>query len=90
MAAEARRRWPGESADYAAAREALLAEEIEVRRHLERLAEQRRALPRGPVIAKDYRFLDENGTEVGLADLFGRHDTLLAYSWMYGPDRPRP
>src|SRR3954468_9342829 len=82
-------RWPGESDEYRAARAALLAEEIEVRRRIQRLAEQRRALPPGP-LARDYRFLDEQGDEIGLADLFGRHDTLFTYAWMYGPERERP
>src|SRR3954451_11708819 len=82
--------FPGESAEYATAREALLAEEIEVRRHLTRVADQRQALPLGPVIERDYRFKDGNGDEVGLADLFGGHDTLITYFWMYGPHRERP
>jgi predicted dithiol-disulfide oxidoreductase (DUF899 family) len=82
-------RWDGESADYREARTALLAEEIELRRRIQRVAEQRRALPPGPG-AKDYRFLDEQGNELGLADLFGRHDSLFAYFWMYGPERERP
>jgi predicted dithiol-disulfide oxidoreductase (DUF899 family) len=79
----------GESDAYRAARQALLAEEIEFRRHATRLAGQRRALPPGPQI-KDYRFKDENGEEVGLAGLFGDKDTLVAYFWMYGPERERP
>lgn len=82
--------FPGESDAYRNARQALLAEEIELRRRMTRLSEQRRALPPGPVIAKDYRFKDENGKEVGLIDLFGGHDTLVAYFWMYGPQRERP
>lgn len=82
-------RWTGESADYRQARTALLAEEIELRRQIQRVAEQRRALPPGPA-AKDYRFLDEQGNELGLVDLFGRHDSLFAYFWMYGPERARP
>lgn len=82
--------FPGESAQYRAAREALLAEEIEFRRHMTRLVEQRRALPPGPVIEKDYRFKDENAFEVGLLDLFGDKDTLVTYFWMYGPQRERP
>lgn len=89
MAAALPTRWAGESADYRAARTALLAEEIELRRQIQRVAEQRRALPAGPV-AKDYRFLDEQGNELTLADLFGRHDTLFAYFWMFGPERERP
>ena len=39
--------FPGESDAYRKAREALLEEEIEFRRHMTRLAEQRRALPPG-------------------------------------------
>jgi len=82
--------FPGESEEYAQARTALLAEEIEFRRHMTRLAEQRQALPPGPAIQKDYRFKDDNGEEVGLADLFGDHDTLITYFWMFGPQRERP
>lgn len=82
-------RWAGESETYRRARTALLTEEIALRRRIQRVAEQRRALPPGPV-AKDYRFRDEQGKELGLADLFGRHETLLAYFWMYGPERTRP
>jgi predicted dithiol-disulfide oxidoreductase (DUF899 family) len=82
--------FPGASAEYERARQALLAEEIEFRRHMTRLVEQRRALPPGPVIAKDYRFKDEQGFEVGLAELFGDKDTLVTYFWMYGPQRERP
>ena len=58
------RKLPGESAAYGEARKALLAEEIEARRALTRLAEMRRALPEGPEVAKDYRFRDANGEEV--------------------------
>jgi predicted dithiol-disulfide oxidoreductase (DUF899 family) len=82
-------RWEGESAEYRKARTALLAEEIELRRRIQRVAGQRRALPPGPV-AKNYRFLDEQGNELGLVDLFGPHDTLFAYFWMFGPQRDRP
>jgi predicted dithiol-disulfide oxidoreductase (DUF899 family) len=46
-------RFPNESAEYRRAREALLAEEIELRRHIERVAEQRRALPPGGEASKD-------------------------------------
>ena len=90
MAAKRHNRFPGESPAYAAARQALLAEEIEVRRHLTRVADQRRALPPGPMIEKDYRFVDADGAELGLIDLFGDHDTLVTYFWMYGPQRARP
>ena len=82
--------FPGASADYETARQALLAQEIEFSRHMTRLTEQRRALPPGPLIEKDYRFKDEQAFEVGLLDLFGEKDTLVTYFWMYGPQRDRP
>jgi predicted dithiol-disulfide oxidoreductase (DUF899 family) len=48
LARKAKTPFPGQTEDYRAAREALLAEEIELRRHLTRVTEQRRALPAGP------------------------------------------
>jgi predicted dithiol-disulfide oxidoreductase (DUF899 family) len=90
LADKAKTPFPGASPDYERARKALLAEEIEFRRHMTRLVEQRRALPPGPVIRKNYRFKDEQGFEVGLRDLFGDKDTLVTYFWMYGPQRERP
>ena len=81
--------YPGDSEEYRKARIALLAEEIELRRQIGRVAAQRRALPPGGE-AKDYRFVDQDGREIGLADVFGRHDTLVSYFWMYGPQRERP
>ena len=86
----ARSPFPGESPEYREARRALLAEEIAFRRHMTRLTDQRRALPPGPVIEKNYRFKDANGNDVGLLDLFGDHKTLVTYFWMYGPQRARP
>src|SRR5690349_2884862 len=90
LAAKRNPPFPAESVAYANARQALLAEEIELRRQISRLAERRRALPPGPVIKQDYRFVDANGTELGLPELFGAHDTLVTYFWMYGPQRERP
>jgi len=89
LAARAMRAFPNDSDAYRKARIALLAEEIELRRHITRVAAQRRALPLGGK-AKAYRFRDDQGKELGLADLFGRHDTLVTYAWMYGPERERP
>lgn len=82
-------RFPGESAEYREARYALLAEEIELRRHIERVAEQRRALPQGGVVPKNYAFVGKAGP-TNLADLFGNKQTLAVYSWMFGPLRARP
>lgn len=87
--ASRRRAFPGEDEAYTKARKSLLAEEIDLRRKMTRLAEQRRALPPGPLM-QDYRFKDANGAEMGLAELFGEHDTLVSYFWMYGPERERP
>lgn len=82
-------RIPNESAEYRAARTALLAEEIELRRHLERVAAQRRALPPGGEVRGDYRFVGEQGP-VDFAGLFGDKQTLAVYSFMFGPRRERP
>src|SRR5438445_11202098 len=82
-------RFPNESADYRAARTALLAEEIELRRHIERVAAQRRALPPGGEVIGDYQFEGERGWET-FKDLFADKDTLAVYSFMYGPEREQP
>jgi len=65
LAKRAKTPFPGASADYETARQALLAQEIEFRRHMTRMTAQRRALPPGPLIEKDYRFKDEQAFEVG-------------------------
>ncbi|EEA04387.1 protein of unknown function DUF899 thioredoxin family protein [Burkholderia sp. H160] len=82
-------RFPGESAEYRRARNALLVEEIELRRQIERVAAQRRALPPGGIVPEDYRFDGETGP-VTLSQMFGAHDTLVIYNWMFGPRRERP
>ena len=87
--AAASRPYPNDSAAYREARTSLLVEEIELRRQIERVAVQRRALPPGGE-PPDYGFLDENGGTVDLKAMFGPHDTLISYFWMYGPQRPRP
>lgn len=82
-------RFPNESAAYRDARDALLAEEIELRRHIERVAEQRRKLPPGGQVPKNYTFEGETGT-VSFEDLFADKETLVIYSYMFGPERERP
>lgn len=82
-------RYPNESKTYRQARDALLAEEIELRRHIERVAEQRRALPDGGEVPQDYAFIGEQGPAT-FAQLFGDKTTLVIYSFMYGPQRARP
>jgi predicted dithiol-disulfide oxidoreductase (DUF899 family) len=90
LAATNRTRHPNESDEYRQARQELLAEEISLRRHMERVAEQRRRLPPGGEVPEDYRFVAEDGTDVALSDLFGDHDTLAIYSYMFGPSREAP
>lgn len=87
--AQSRRRFPNESPEYRAARNALLEQEIELRRLNEAVAAQRRALPPGGLVPEDYRFESEHGP-VQLSEMFGPHDTLVTYNWMYGPQRQRP
>ena len=82
-------RFPNESAEYRRAREQLLTEEIELRRHIERVAELRRALPPGGAVTKNYAFEGEGG-KATLPDLFGNKQTLVIYSYMFGPQREQP
>ncbi len=81
--------FPNESAEYRTARNKLLAEEIELRRHIEQVAVQRRALPEGGEIPHDFEFVSETG-HVRFTTLFGDRDTLMVYSMMYGPQRKAP
>lgn len=89
LAAKSHTRFPNESAEYRRARQALLVEEIELRRHIERVAAQRRTLPDGGEVPRNYQFQGERGP-VSLADLFGDKQTLVTYSYMFGPQRERP
>ena len=55
----------------------MLEEEIELRRPIGRVTELRRALATSSELSTRYRCLDRDGKEHGLADLVGRHDTLI-------------
>jgi predicted dithiol-disulfide oxidoreductase (DUF899 family) len=89
LAAKNQAHVPGESPAYRTARNALLIEEIELRRHLERVAAQRRALPPGGTVPQDFSFAATTG-EIRFSQLFAGHDTLMVYSMMYGPQRAAP
>jgi predicted dithiol-disulfide oxidoreductase (DUF899 family) len=90
-------RFPGESPEYRLARNLLIEAEIELRRTIERVAAQRRALPPGGAVPDDYVFEQASGEggEVTFSQLFapGR-DTLVVYSFMFprwsGDTRPGP
>jgi predicted dithiol-disulfide oxidoreductase (DUF899 family) len=88
LAGKNKTHFPDESTEYRQARNALLAGEIELRRHIERVAALRRALPLGGKIPEDYAFEGLDGT-VRLSQLFGDKDTLVVYSMMFGPQRER-
>jgi predicted dithiol-disulfide oxidoreductase (DUF899 family) len=89
LAAANKSHFPNESPGYRAARNALLIEEIELRRQVERVAMQRRALPSGGEIPRDFQLTSEAGV-VSFSGLFGDRNTLLVYSMMYGPQRESP
>jgi len=82
-------RMPNESPEYRAARTALLAQEIELRRHMERVAQQRRALPPGGEVRGDFSFQTEEG-QTDFVGLFRGKATLAIYSYMFGLQRQRP
>jgi predicted dithiol-disulfide oxidoreductase (DUF899 family) len=89
--------FPGESAEYRAARDRLLGQEIELRRAMETIAAARRELPPGGEVPEDYVFQgsgeDGRPTDVRLSELFapGR-DSLIVYTMMFprAADDPRP
>jgi predicted dithiol-disulfide oxidoreductase (DUF899 family) len=86
VAADTGPRFPGESADYRRARNELLQSEIELRRAIERLAVQRRALPPGGEVPEDYVFEEaaEGGRSVRFSELYAPgKDTLVIYSFMF-------
>jgi predicted dithiol-disulfide oxidoreductase (DUF899 family) len=83
--------FPGESAEYRAARDRLLQQEIDLRRAMEVVAASRRALPPGGTVQENYVFqgagLDGTQTNVRLSELFARgKNSLLIYSFMFPRD----
>jgi predicted dithiol-disulfide oxidoreductase (DUF899 family) len=92
------KRFPGESAEYRAARDRLLREEGELRRSVEAVAALRRSLPSGGTVPQDYLFEEgspdlENQTvrQVRMSELFRSGWTsLVVYSFMYGPKMEVP
>jgi predicted dithiol-disulfide oxidoreductase (DUF899 family) len=87
--------FPGESAEYRAARDRLLEQEIELRRAMEAVAAARRRLPPGGIVPQDYVFQGQAPAQVRLSELFAPgKDSLVIYSMMFprdpGDDRPGP
>jgi len=91
--------YPGESAEYRAARDRLLEQEIELRRTMEAVASARRELPPGGAVPEDYVFsgagADGSPTDLRLSELFAPgKSSLVIYSFMFprdpGDERPGP
>src|SRR5215207_2642242 len=88
--------FPGESAEYRAARDRLLAHDVGPRRAIEAVAAARRDLPPGGVVPDDYVFGDEGDpVDVGFSELFAPGKlSLVIYRMMFprdpGDDRPGP
>ena len=83
--------FPGESAEYRAARNLLLEQEIELRRDMEAVAATRRRLPPGGIVPQDYVFRgqgpDSGPAEVRLSELLRPgQDSLVIYSMMFPRD----
>lgn len=91
-------RFPNESPSYRAARNELLDAEIRLRQRIEQVAAMRRRLPPGGTVPEDYVF-EEGETmlsghpvarRVRLSELFGDHDSVVIYNFMYGPQMENP
>jgi predicted dithiol-disulfide oxidoreductase (DUF899 family) len=79
--------FPNETSEYRAARDALLASEIALRRQMEAVAAKLRALPPGGEVPEDYVFdvVGEGGaaTVIRMSELFRGGDTLMLYHYMF-------
>jgi predicted dithiol-disulfide oxidoreductase (DUF899 family) len=88
-------RFPNESAAYRKARDRLLKAEVDLRRQVEEVAKLRRKLPLGGEVQEDFVFQEPAEVvgmrKVKLSQLFAPgKDTLLLYSYMYGPQMENP
>jgi predicted dithiol-disulfide oxidoreductase (DUF899 family) len=87
-------RYPNESREYREARDSLLKDEQELIDKMKSVAERRRTLPLGGHLKENYVFQWANdgkmGEPVKFSELFGTKNTLLLYSWMFGPNWDHP
>ena len=87
-------RYPNESRDYREAREALLRDEQELIEKVKAVAAKRRTLPPGGELKDDYVFQwavdGKVGESVSFSELFGDKNSLLLYSFMFGPNWDKP
>ena len=87
-------RYPNETQAYRDARDELLKAEQELVDHVKAVAAKRRTLPPGGELKEDYVFQRANDGHVGervkFSELFGDKNTLILYSFMYGPGWDNP
>jgi predicted dithiol-disulfide oxidoreductase (DUF899 family) len=80
-------RFPNEPLNYRTARDALLQRELHLRREMESVAAELRALPPGGEVPEDYLFdcVGEDGAyaTVPMSGLFRDGDTLMLYHYMF-------
>ena len=81
--------FPNEDKEYRVARDTLLKSELALRKQVEEVAALRRKLPPGGEVPEDYVFEAADG-KVKLSELFTNGNTLIAYSFMYGPMMEEP
>lgn len=83
--------FPNESKEYRTLRNQLLKAENELRDKVETVAALRRRLPMGGKSNEDYEFKTIDNDSVRLSELFqDDKDSLLLYSYMYGPNNANP
>ena len=79
--------FPNETPDYRSARAALLEREVALRREMEAVANDLRALPPGGEVPQDYVFdcIGAAGapSKVRLSELFRGGDTVMLYHFMF-------
>ncbi|HRO59539.1 MAG TPA: DUF899 family protein [Burkholderiaceae bacterium] len=79
--------FPNETQDYRHARVALLRREVRLRREMEAVAAELRALPAGGEVPEDYPFdcigADGAPATVRLSELFRGGDSLMLYHYMF-------
>src|SRR5512132_4071465 len=87
-------RYANESREYRDARDSLLKDEQELVDKVKSVAARRRTLPLGGQLKEDYVFQWANDGKVGervrFSELFADKDTLLLYSFMFGPNWDNP
>src|SRR5579864_6483490 len=87
-------RYPNESREYREARDLLLKDERELVDKVKSVAAKRRNLPLGGPLKQDYVFQWANDGKVGksvkFSELFADKNTLLLYSFMFGPNWDNP